>query len=139
MQEFKDFVNKGNFVDIAVAFVVGVAFATVVAAFTERIVSPLIALVGDVEDLSGFGTFGKEDAGSVGAFVEAFINFLIVAFVMFLVVKAYNAFKERTTDPAVPEEAADPEDLVLLREIRDALTAGSAATKTTRKKATKKG
>ena len=143
IQEFKDFVNKGNFVDIAVAFVVGAAFATVVAAFTERVVSPLIAMVGDTGDLKDFGTFGTDNAGSVGAFLEASINFLIVAFVMFLVVKAYNTFKERNADPAAPDEAADPEDIVLLREIRDALAVSSPpakkATKAATKKATKKG
>jgi large conductance mechanosensitive channel len=137
IQEFKDFVNKGNFVDIAVAFVIGAAFATVVAAFTERIVSPLIAMLGDTGDLAGLGTFGEDGAGSVGAFLEASINFLIVAFVMFLVVKAYNTFKERNADPAAPDEAADPEDIVLLREIRDALAARPVPAKKPAKRAKK--
>lgn len=115
IREFRDFVDRGNFVDIAVAFVVGVAFGGVVSTFTERVVGPAIALVFQLPDMSGFGRFG--DDGSVGAFLEALINFLIVAFVMFLVVKAYNAFRR-------PEGPADPpEDSALLREIRDELRA----------------
>jgi large conductance mechanosensitive channel len=129
LREFRDFINRGNFVDIAVAFVIGVAFAAVVEALTGRIVSPLIGMVVDV-DLAGVGTFGPPDAetgepvGSVGAFVEALINFIIVGFVMFLVVKAYNRLRERTARGEVDEEApAEPDELVVLREIRDALTA----------------
>jgi large conductance mechanosensitive channel len=127
LQEFKDFVNKGNFVDIAVAFVVGAAFATVVGVFTGRIVSPLIGMVFDLSGLQDLGTFGPIDettglpAGSVGAFLEALLNFLIVALVMFLVVKGYNRFRDRNAEPEPEPVAADPEDIVLLREIRDLL------------------
>lgn len=120
IREFRDFVNKGNFVDIAVAFVIGVAFGALVTAFTDRVVGPAIALIVQLEDLSNIGTFGEN--GSIGAFVQALINFLIVAFVMFLVVKAYNRFRE-TEDPAGP-----PEDIALLREIRDELRARSGPT-----------
>lgn len=122
IREFRDFVNKGNFVDLAVAFVIGVAFGSVVTVFTERIVSPLIGMIVTLSSLERIGQFGPEDpatgvpTGSVGALVEAFINFLIIAFVMFLVVKAYSRFREER--PAEP-----PEDVVLLREIRDELRA----------------
>ncbi len=121
IKEFKDFITKGNLVDIAVAFVLGAAFAGLVSTFTDRIVSPLIAMIFNVPDLTNTMTFGTIDdatgipAGSVGAFVSALINFVIVGFVMFMVVKAYNRMQ-------APEEvAADPEDVVLLREIRDSL------------------
>jgi large conductance mechanosensitive channel len=113
LREFRDFINKGNFIDIAVAFVIGAAFGRVITALTDRIVSPLIALVIRLPSLEGLGRFGQN--GSVGAFVEAFLNFLIIAFVMFMVVKAYNRFRE-TDGPSGP-----PEDIALLREIRDAL------------------
>jgi large conductance mechanosensitive channel len=124
IREFRDFVNKGNFVDIAVAFVVGVAFGSVLTTFTERLVSPLIGMIVRLPSLERMGQFGPEDpatglpTGSVGAFVEAFINFLIIAFVMFLVVKAYSRFRYETV-------AEPPEDIVLLREIRDELRANS--------------
>jgi large conductance mechanosensitive channel len=124
IKEFKDFITKGNLVEIAVAFVMGAAFATVVSTFTNRIVSPLIAMIFSVPDLSGTMTFGDIDpatgveAGSVGAFVSVVLNFLIVAFVMFLVVKAYNRMKAA---PAPEEPVTDPEDILLLRQIRDSL------------------
>lgn len=115
IQEFKDFVNKGNFVDLAVAFVMGVAFAAVIAAFTDRIVMPLVALVVQLDGIEQLGTFGEN--GSVGAFLAAFINFLIIGLAMFLVVKAYNRVREPAAD------AGPSEDVVLLREIRDELQA----------------
>ena len=128
VKEFRDFINRGNLVDLAVAFVLGVAFAAVVTSFTTRIVSPLIGMVFDLSGLETLWTFGAVDAetglptGSVGAFIEAFINFLIVGLVMFFVVKAYNKAQEATAEPEPePEPEADPEDIVLLREIRDAL------------------
>jgi large conductance mechanosensitive channel len=124
IKEFKDFITKGNLVDIAVAFVLGAAFAGLVGTFTSRIVSPLIAMIFSVPDLSGTMTFGDIDpatgvvAGSVGAFVSSLINFIIVGFVMFMVVKAYNRMK---APPAPEAPAAEPEDIVLLRQIRDSL------------------
>lgn len=130
LQEFRDFVSRGNFVEIAVAFVIGVAFATVVDAFTGRVVTPLIGLLVDV-NFDSLGTFGPTDpatgqpSGSVGAFLGAFLNFLIVAFVMFLVIRAYNRFKERTAEPGAEEGTSEPADVALLREIRDELRAGS--------------
>jgi len=117
---FRDFINKGNFVDIAVAFVIGVAFGSVVTAFTQRLVSPLIGMIVTLPSLERIGQFGPEDpatgvaTGSVGALLEALLNFVMIAFVMFLVVKAYSRFREEK--PAEP-----PEDIVLLREIRDEL------------------
>lgn len=127
VQEFKDFINRGNLVEIAVAFVMGVAFADVIAAFTSRIVSPLIGMILNLENIDRIGTFGDavgEDGvpvGSLGAFIEALINFLIVALVMFFVVRAYNRMKASFEDP-VEEDAPEPSDEVkLLGEIRDAL------------------
>ena len=131
IQEFRDFINRGNLVDIAVAFVLGVAFASVVTALTTRVVSPAIGLVFDLSGLDAVWTFGPVDpetgvpAGSIGAFVEATINFVIVGFVMFLVVRAYNRAQEARSEPepeAEPE--ADPEDIVLLRRIAAAVERG---------------
>jgi large conductance mechanosensitive channel len=123
IREFRDFVNKGNFVDIAVAFVIGAAFGSVITALTQRLVSPLVGMLVSLPSLERIGQFGPEDpatgvpAGSIGAFVEAFLNFLIIAFVMFLVVKVYNHLRD-TEEPEGP-----PEDIALLREIRDELRA----------------
>jgi len=127
IQEFRDFINRGNLVDLAVAFVLGVAFASVVSVLTARIVSPLIGMIFDLSGLESVGTFGRVDpetgipVGSVGAFVEALINFVVVGFVMFLVVKGYNKAQQPGPEP---EPRADPEDLVLLRRIASALERG---------------
>ena len=129
MKEFKDFAMKGNLVDIAVAFVMGGAFGKVVSSLTDGIVSPLIGLIigadlnknmiklkDAVTDTSGAVT---TDAVYLkwGEFVTAIINFLIVAFIMFLIIKAINSMKKK--EEAAP--AAPSEDITLLREIRDAL------------------
>ena len=131
VKEFREFINRGNLVDIAVAFVLGAAFATVVTAFTTRVVSPLIGLIFDLSGLENVWTFGAVDpetgmaTGSVGAFLEATINFVIVGFVMFLVVKAYNRAQEANAEPEPePEPEADPEDIVLLRRIAASLERG---------------
>ena len=128
IKEFKEFINRGNLVDLAVAFVLGVAFASVVTALTTRIVSPLIGMVFDLSSLETMGTFGPNDpetglpVGSVGAFVQASINFVIVGLVMFFVVRAYNRMQR--PEPEVAEPEAEPEDVVLLRRIAAALERG---------------
>ncbi|MEX0757223.1 MAG: large conductance mechanosensitive channel protein MscL [Acidimicrobiia bacterium] len=124
IREFKEFINRGNLVEIAVAFVLGVASASVVTAFTTRIVSPLIGMVFDLSSLETMGTFGPAapetglPIGSVGAFVQALLNFLIVGLVLFFVVKAYNRMQG---PPPEAEPEADPEDVVLLRRIAAAV------------------
>ncbi len=129
MKEFKDFAMKGNLVDIAVAFVMGGAFGKVVTSFTEGIVSPVIGLLG-VGDLNKSmltlkdavvgpdGVLVKEAVTlKYGEFITAIINFIIVAFVMFMVIKAINSMKKKQAEAP----AATPEDIALLREIRDSL------------------
>lgn len=113
IQEFKDFINRGNLVEIAVAFVMGVAFAAVIASLTNDIINPIIAKIFDVQNLADWVVSDIR----IGAFLVAIINFLIVAFVMFLVVKSYNRMKRA-------EEADDgpSEEIQLLREIRDGIS-----------------
>lgn len=127
IEEFREFINRGNIVELAVAFVMGLAFSGVVTSLVERIINPLIGLIFNTASLDTWLTFGKIDeatglpVGSVGAFIGALVNFLIIAWVLFLVVKAYNR-----TRPA-PEEAPEPgpsEAVVLLTEIRDSLRQG---------------
>ncbi len=109
VQEFKEFINKSNLVEIAVAFVLGLAFAAVVTSLTEDIVNPLIAKVLTVDGLAKWAPGGI----GLGAFLVALINFLIVGFVMFLVVRAYNRMK------AESEAFGPTEEIALLTEIRD--------------------
>ncbi len=125
IKEFKAFLMKGNLVEIAVAFVMGAAFSKVVGAFTDRIVSPLIAKIFGLPDLTQLWTFGEVvdgiAPGSVGAFLAALLDFIIVGFVMFMVVKAYNKTQAAEAEAAAEEPAAPAEDITLLTEIRDSL------------------
>lgn len=116
IREFREFINRGNLVDLAVAFVLGVAFASVVTALTEGIVTPLIGRIFSVDGLQAYVVGGDVE---IGRFLAASFNFLVVAFAMFLVVKAYNRVKAPTEEVA----PMPPEDVLLLREIRDTLQA----------------
>ncbi len=128
---------KGNLVDIAVGFVMGAAFNNVVTSFTGGIVSPLIGMIGQT-DFKSWKVLLKETTGAdgklqqiyleYGAFLTALLDFIILAFVMFLVVKGVNALKKRraaeeTAAPPPPPEPSAEEKL--LTEIRDLLKAKS--------------
>lgn len=115
IKEFREFINKGNLVEIAVAFVVGLAFASVVTSLTEDIINPIIGKILTVDDLSSWVVSDIR----IGGFLVTVLNFVIVAFVMFLVVKAYNRMKAK-----VEEETAPSDEVRLLTEIRDELKTG---------------
>lgn len=130
LKEFKEFAMKGNLVDIAVGFVMGAAFKEVVTSFTGGIVSPLIGLLfnADFKDLKYVMEEGTlNDAGEIvgevailyGEFLTYVIDFIIVAFVMFMVVKAVNRMKKK--EEPTPEAPKGPSELDLLKEIRDEL------------------
>ncbi|WP_303318792.1 large-conductance mechanosensitive channel protein MscL [Flavivirga abyssicola] len=130
LKEFKEFAMKGNLVDIAVGFVMGAAFNKVVASFTGGIVSPLIGLIfnSDFKDLKYVLKEGVANADGViegevsvlwGAFLTNVIDFIIVAFVMFMIVKGVNKMKKKE-EPA-PEAPTGPSQEDLLAEIRDLL------------------
>ena len=115
LKEFREFISKGNLVEIAIAFIMGLAFAAVVTAFTAMVLGAIAYVFGSTE---GFADLGVHKDGvlviPIGTFILAVINFLIVALVLFLVVKAYNRFKKE-------EEAAGPTEVELLTQIRDEL------------------
>jgi large conductance mechanosensitive channel len=113
--EFKEFINRGNLIDVAVGFVMGVAFSAIVTSLTNDIISPIVAKFFDVQDLSEWVVSDIR----IGAFLVAVINFVIVALVLFLIVKAYN--RMRTVEEAVEEPS---EEVLLLREIRDGVRSG---------------
>jgi large conductance mechanosensitive channel len=117
IKEFKEFISKGNLVTIAVAFILGVAFATVVTAFTNVVLGFVSYVVGGDVSFDNLGVHRNgEFVIPYGAFLTALVNFLIVGFILFLVVKAYNRLQR--TD----EAAAEPTDEVkLLTQIRDEL------------------
>ncbi|MBI1225938.1 MAG: large conductance mechanosensitive channel protein MscL [Bacteroidetes bacterium] len=130
-KEFKAFALTGNLLDIAVGFVMGGAFAAVSGAFTGGIVAPLVGMLTGGVDLSKIktvlkpaeiGADGKEIAAEValqwGVFITSIIDFLIIAFVMFLIIRGVNKMKK--AEPAGPPPPP-PADIVLLTEIRDLL------------------
>jgi large conductance mechanosensitive channel len=136
IQEFKDFINRGNVVDLAVGVAVGAAFGRVVTSLVEDVIMPPIGrILSDLDfsnlylPLSGKVPHGLalKDARAIGGpilaygnFLTVVLNFIIVAFCIFLVVKAMNTFKRReAAKPAEPK--ADPKDVLLLQEIRDLL------------------
>lgn len=138
MQEFKDFAMKGNVMDLAVGVIIGAAFGKIVDSLVKDIIMPIVGLVfGNVDFSNMFITLGKipsdfkgsptsfadlSKAGvnllGYGNFITILVNFLILAAVIFLLVKQMNKMKK--AEPAAPAPAT-PEDIVLLREIRDNL------------------
>ena len=120
IKEFREFAMKGNIVDLAVAVIIGGAFGKIVTALTDSIIMPVISLVigkGGVSELTftvGHTIF------PVGVFLQAVIDFILIAIVLFMMIKAMNSMKKKEAEaPAAPAPPA--EDIVLLREIRDAL------------------
>ncbi len=105
----------------------GASFKSLVDVFTKRMVEPLIGLVLNIPNLENLGLFGDVDpasgikAGSAGAFLGEIINYLIIAFVMFLVIKAYNHFEDMVDEEEVEEPASESKEVILLKEIRDGI------------------
>ncbi|MFM9977680.1 MAG: large conductance mechanosensitive channel protein MscL [Sphingomonadaceae bacterium] len=132
VSEFKTFVNQGNVLDLAVGVIIGAAFSKIVTALTEDFINPILSLatggtdfsnvftpIGTVPEGTAMTLAGMKAAGipvfAWGHFLTEVINFLILAFVIFMIVRAANKALNRTPDAAVPE------DVLLLREIRDNL------------------
>jgi len=135
MGGFRDFIMRGNVVDLAVAVIIGVAFTAIVTSLTDDVLMPVVGyLFGGLDFSSYFILLGEVPAGvdpnnyaalkeagvpmiGYGQFITAAVNFLIIAFIIYMIVKALKkAARERAAEPA-----ADSADTVLLREIRDEL------------------
>ena len=135
LKEFKDFAMKGNVVDLAIGVIIGAAFGKIVASMVDDIIMPIIGAIFGGLDFSNY-FFGLSKAvtnpvlveakkqGAVfayGSFMTAAVNFIIIAFILFLVVKGMNALKKAEAATAAAEPAAPPAQEVLLTEIRDLL------------------
>ena len=100
LAEFKEFINRGNVIDMAVGIIIGAAFTAIVTSLTDDIINPLIKLItgGNGTDVAGLTipVAGTENGIDFGAFISASINFLIVAWVVFMIVKAFNKMKDGT-------------------------------------------
>ena len=119
LKEFKEFAMKGNVVDLAVGVIIGGAFGKIVSSFIDDVITPLLlspalkaANLSKIEELTVFGGV------KYGVFLSAIINFIIVAFVLFLIIKGMNATKKAEAEAA---PAPPPAQEVLLTEIRDLL------------------
>ena len=116
IQEFKDFINRGNVLDLAVAVVLGAAFGVVVTSFVDDVLMQIIAAIGGQPDFSSLTIDIGDGVIRYGSFLNAIISFLFIALGVFLVVKVVNTMsKEKGEDPAGPSETE------LLTEIRDLL------------------
>ncbi|MEL7214169.1 MAG: large conductance mechanosensitive channel protein MscL [Pseudomonadota bacterium] len=138
IQEFKDFIAKGNVMDMAVGIIIGAAFTAIVSSLVGDLINPIISLfMGGIDFAGQYVLLGEgeyasiteaEEAGAAvfawGRFVMAILNFLIIAFVVFLLVKAVNRAKDaaaKEEEEPAPEEPKGPTQEELLMEIRDAL------------------
>jgi large conductance mechanosensitive channel len=129
LSEFREFIARGSVVDLAVGVVIGAAFGKIVTALVDGVVMPIVGVaLGGVsvsdwkyvlkpETVDAAGTKVAEVAIRYGLLIQTMIDFLVIAFVIFLLLKAYN----RARRPADAAPAAPPEEVLLLREIRDAL------------------
>ncbi len=127
MTEFREFAMRGNVVDMAVGIVIGGAFGKIVSSFVSDVLMPPIGLAVGGVDFSKLSMVLKEAADGAeavtlnyGAFIQSVVDFIIIAFAIFMVIKAMNSMKRK--EEAAPEEPPKPSDeVVLLTEIRDAL------------------
>ena len=130
--EFKKFITRGNVLDMAVGVVVGSAFTAIVNSLVKDILNPIIGLITGGIDFSNLKIVLKPASGEVaelairyGLFINAIIQFVLIAFVLFLIVKSFNKLNERRVKEEVAKKAAVPPaksaDIVLLEEIRDLL------------------
>lgn len=144
LKEFKEFIARGNVIDLAVGVIIGAAFGAITKSVVDDLVMPVIGLlVGKVDFANLFITLSPgaltapaqtlaeaKAAGAVtlnyGQFINVVFNFLLIAFAVFLLVKFVNRVRTQLTGPAAADAAPPPEDVVLLREIRDELKRGRA-------------
>lgn len=139
LKEFRDFIAKGNVMDLAVGIIIGAAFTAIVNSLVNDLINPIIGLiVGGIDFTNmyvvlkgtvaeGMGLQAARDAGAAvfayGSFITAIINFLIIAFVVFLLVKSVNRIKDAAVkkEAAAPAAPSGPSELDVLLQIRDAL------------------
>jgi large conductance mechanosensitive channel len=133
MSEFKEFVLKGNVMDLAIGVIIGAAFGKIVDSVVKDLIMPIVGMFGNVDFSNLFVVLGKNPNNltaladlqkaniptlAYGNFITIVINFLILAFIIFMLVKQINRLKKESPSGPPP---APPEDITLLREIRDAL------------------
>ena len=124
IKEFKEFISKGNVMDMAVGIIIGGAFTAIVNSLVEFILMPIIGAISGGKSVADMSVMVGNAAIGYGAFLQAIIDFLLIAWVLFMIIKALNkakaaVVKEEEPAPEEPEEV--PADIALLTEIRDLL------------------
>ncbi len=138
LKEFREFAVKGNVMDLAIGVIIGAAFGKIVDSLVKDVIMPVVgAVVGQLDFSSQFVVLGSIPAGvprtladlgkagvpvlAWGSFATVLVNFLILAFVIFIMVKQINRLRRKSAEPEAAAPSAPAEDIVLLREIRDSL------------------
>jgi large conductance mechanosensitive channel len=124
IKEFKDFISKGNVMDMAVGIIIGGAFTAIVTALVDSILMPIIGAISGGKSVADMSIMVGNAAIGYGAFIQAIIDFLLIAWVLFMIIKALNKAKAavaKAEEEAPAEPEADPADIALLKEIRDLL------------------
>lgn len=123
LKEFKDFLMKGNLIEIAVGLILALAFSAVVTSFVADIITPIIAAIGGQPDFNSLFLDIGDGRIAYGRFLNNIISFIIIGLVLFMVVKAYNRMVEMSRRKGETDETEeDTAEVVLLREIRDQLS-----------------
>lgn len=120
LKEFGEFIKRGNVLDLAVAVIIGGAFGAIVTSLVDDIIMPIVGVILGGVDFSGLAVNVGEASITYGNFIQAIVNFLIIAWVIFLIVRFAKRFEEEA--PATPP--APSAEVVLLTEIRDLLKDG---------------
>ena len=122
IKEFRDFVLKGNVLDLAVAVIMGIAFGAIITSLVNDIIMPIVGVLMGGVDFSSLSVTVGDAVIAYGKFLQTIVNFILIALSLFLVIKSINTMQKRLTKEAPPAAPAPPpEDVVLLREIRDLL------------------
>ena len=120
LKEFRNFIQRGNVMDLAVAVIIGGAFGAIVNSLIDDIIMPVIGVLLGGVDFTGLSIWVGNAVILYGNFIQAVINFLVIAFSVFLVVRSYNRLQKEEAE--TPEEPAEPSaEEILLTEIRDLL------------------
>ena len=121
IKEFKEFIARGNVIDLAVGVIIGGAFGKIVTSIVNDLLMPLIGVVSGGIDFTGLSFKINEAEIKYGNFLQNVIDFLIIAFCIFILVKIVNKITRKKEEPVEETPAPKPEDVVLLEEIRDLL------------------
>jgi large conductance mechanosensitive channel len=124
IKEFRDFILRGNVIDLAVAVVMAGAFGAIITSLVNDIIMPLIGVLMGGVDFASLSVMVGDAVIAYGKFIQAIVNFLLIALALFFVIKSINTMQRRLSkekEAAPAEPAAPPDDIVLLREIRDLL------------------